>query len=156
MTTRDELIQKLDAAYQDYRSAIDGLTEPEFEKKWLDSAWGAREITAHITGWLGQLGAGLERMSRGERPQVEGEMDWTAQGDEWNARFAEHAMGKKHDQVIHELESGIASFKKAAMMLPEDRYGEGKTANRIFDGAGIVHFKEHADMIREWRSREGV
>jgi hypothetical protein len=156
MTTRDELIQKLDAAYQDYRSAIDGLTEPEFEKKWLDSAWGAREITAHITGWLGQLGAGLERMSRGERPQVEGEMDWTAQGNEWNARFAEHAMGKKHDQVIHELESGIASFKKAAMMLPEDRYGEGKTANRIFDGAGIVHFKEHADMIREWRSREGV
>jgi hypothetical protein len=156
MTTRDTLIQQLDAAYEDYRSAIDGLGEHEFEKKWLDNAWGAREITAHITGWLGQLGAGLERMSRGERPQPEGEMSWTDEGDAWNAKFAEHAKGKKHDQVLHELESGMDSFKKAAMLVPEDRYGEGKTTNRIFDGAGIVHFKEHADMIREWRSREGV
>jgi hypothetical protein len=28
MTSRDELIQRLDAAYQDYRSAIDDLDEP--------------------------------------------------------------------------------------------------------------------------------
>ena len=156
MTTRDQLMQQLDAAYQDYRSAIDDLGEPEFEKKWLDNSWGAREITAHITGWLGQLGAGLERMSRGERPQAEGDMDWTSEGDAWNAKFAEHAKGKKQDQVLHELESGMDSFKKAAMLLPEDRYGEGKTASRIFDGAGILHFKEHAEMIRDWRSREGV
>jgi hypothetical protein len=50
----------------------------------------------------------------------------------------------------------MQSFKASAMKVPEDRYGENKTANRIFDGAGIVHFKEHADMIREWRQREGV
>ena len=30
-----------------------------------------------------------------------------------------------------------------------------RAANRIFDGAGTEHFKEHADIIREWRSREG-
>lgn len=156
MTTRDQLIQQLDAAYQDFRSSIDGLGEPEFEKKWLDNSWGAREITAHITGWLGQLGSGLERMSRGERPQAEGDMNWTSEGDAWNAKFAEHTKGKKQEQVLHELESGMESFKKAALRVPEDRYGEGKTTNRIFDGAGIIHFKEHADMIREWRSREGV
>jgi hypothetical protein len=40
--------------------------------------------------------------------------------------------------------------------VPEDRYGEGKTANKLFAGAGIEHFQEHADVIREWRSREGV
>jgi hypothetical protein len=79
-----------------------------------------------------------------------------SEGQAWNATFADHAMGKKHGQILHELESGMASFREAAMMLPEDRYGEGKTANRMFEGAGIGHFKEHADMIREWRSREGV
>jgi len=154
MSTRDELIQQLDAAHEDFRSAIDGLSEPEFEKKWLDGSWGAREITAHITGWLGQLGGGLERMSRGEKPQPEGE-DWSVP-DPFNATFADHVMGKKHPQVLHELESGMNAFKEAAMKVPEDRYGEGKTASRIFDGAGISHFKEHADVIREWRSREGV
>lgn len=155
MTSRDQLIQRLDAAYLDYRSAIEDLDEPHFDKKWLDGRWGAREITAHITGWLGQLGGGLERMSRGEKPQPEG-VDWVADGERWNATFAEHARGKKHDQILHELASGMESFKKAALLLPEDRYGEGKTANRLFDGAGIVHFKEHGDMIREWRSREGI
>jgi hypothetical protein len=154
MTTRDELIQRLDTAYADYRSAIDGLDERQFDQKWLDGGWGVREITAHITGWLGTLAGGLERMSRGERPAPEGE-NWT-EPDPYNAKFAEHAKGKQQDQIMHELERGMESFKKAAMMVPEDRYGEGKTANRIFDGAGIEHFKEHADMVREWRGREGI
>jgi hypothetical protein len=154
MAMRDELIQRLDAAYQDYRSTIEDLHESQFDKKWLDGRWGAREITAHITGWLGTLAGGLERMSRGERPAPEGE-DWTVP-DPYNATFAEHAKGKKHDQILHELANGMESFKKAAIKVPEDRYGEGKTANRIFDGAGIEHFKEHADVIREWRSREGI
>jgi len=154
MTSRDELIQRLDTAYEDYRSTIEDLNEPQFDKKWLDGQWGAREITAHITGWLGTLAGGLERMSRGERPAPEGQ-DWSAP-DPYNATFAEHAKGKKHDQILDELEHGMEAFKKAAMMLPEDRYGEGKTANRIFDGAGIVHFKEHAAMVRDWRRREGI
>jgi hypothetical protein len=154
MTTRDQLIQELDAAYQDYRSTLEGLSERQFENKWLDGQWGVREITAHITGWLGQLSGGLERMSRGEKPAPEGE-DWTVP-DSYNSTFAEHSKGKRHDQIIHELEHGMVAFKESAMLVPEDRYGEGKTANRIFDGAGISHFKEHADMIREWRSREGV
>jgi hypothetical protein len=154
MTTRDELIQRLDAAYQDYRSAVEGLGEPQFDKKWLDGQWGAREITAHLTGWLGQLSGGLERMSRGEKPQPEG-VDWS-DSDRWNATFASHAKGKKHAQILEELEHGMESFKEAAMMVPEDRYGEGKTANRLFDGAGIVHFAEHAAVIRLWRGREGI
>ena len=154
MSTRDDLIQQLDAAYADYHSVVAGLTEKQFENKWLDGQWGVREITAHITGWLGQLASGLERMSRGEKPAPEG-VDWS-DSDSWNARFADHARGKKHEQILHELEHGLASFKAAALKLSEDRYGEGKTANRLFDGAGIVHFKEHADMVREWRTREGI
>jgi len=154
MTSRDELIGRLDAAYEDYRSAVAGLGEPQFDKKWLDGRWGAREITAHITGWLGVLGGGLERMSRGEKPAPEGE-DWTVP-DPYNAKFAEHAKGKKHEQILDELDHGLESFKKATMKVPEERYGEGKTANRIFDGAGIEHFAEHAAVIRSWRNREGI
>ena len=93
-------------------------------------------------------------MARGERPVPEGQ-DWTAP-DPYNATFAEYAKGKQRDQALHELENSLESFKAAAMKVPEDRYGEGKTANRIFEGAGIEHFKEHADAIREWRSREGI
>ncbi len=154
MYRRAELLQQLDEAYGDFREAIAGLNERQFEMKWLDRRWGVREIAAHITGWLGQLGAGLERMSRGEKPQPEG-TDWS-DVDRWNSTFAGHARGKRHDRILHELEHALDSFKQSAMKLPEDRYAEGKTANRLFDAAGIGHFKLHTEMIREWRSHGGV
>lgn len=145
---RARLIRELETAYEEFLAAIEGMGESNFEKKWLDRKWGVREIAAHIAGWLGQLGAGLERMSRGEKPS--GPHDWS-DVDRWNATFAEHARGKRRHEVLHELDHAMAAFKKAALLLPEERYGEGKTANRFFDAAGISHFREHARMIREWR-----
>ncbi len=148
MSERDRLIEDLDRAYEEFLEAVEGLGERDFEKKWLDGKWGAREITAHLAGWLGQLGAGLERMSRGEKPS--GDHDWS-NVDVWNETFAEHAKGKRRHEVLHELGHALAAFKKAALLVLDDRYGEGKTANKLFDAAGIAHFREHAAVIGEWR-----
>lgn len=153
MSERGRLIEDLDKAYEEFMAAVEGLGERNFEHKWLDGKWGAREITAHLAGWLGQLAAGLERMSRGEKPS--GDHDWS-NVDEWNATFAEHAKGKRRHEIEHEIGHALAAFKKAALLVPEDRYGEGKTANKLFDGAGISHLREHAQMIREWRERESA
>lgn len=155
MAMRDDLISELDEAYREFRAAVEGLSEHHFEKKWLDDRWGVREIAAHVAGWLGQLGAGMQRMSRGERPAREGERDWN-DVDGWNATFARHAMGKRQEEVLHELEQARESFTEAARMLPEDRFGEGKTANRMFDAAGAPHMRTHTQMVREYRQRENV
>lgn len=152
MSTKQQLLQELDAAYNDFLSTFADLDEHEFDTKWLDSKWGVREIVAHITGWLGQLGGGLERMSRGEKPTPEG-VNWT-DTQPWNEIFAQHVMGKRKEQVLDELERALNAFKDAAARVPDDRFGEGKTANRMFDGAGIEHMREHAAMIREWRQRQ--
>lgn len=148
---RDRLIQELEAAYAEFLATLEGMSERQFEEKWLDAKWGAREIAAHLAGWLGQLGAGLERMGRGEKPS--GNHDWS-DIDQWNTTFADHARGKRRHEVLHELDHALAAFKEAALLLPEDRFGEGKTANRLFDAAGIAHFREHAEMIREWRHQK--
>jgi Protein of unknown function (DUF1706) len=149
--TRQDLLAEFDDSYREFRSVLDDVAEPDFEKIWLDGRWRVREITAHVSGWLGQLGAGMERMARGERPSKEGERPWT-DVDEWNEVFAGHAQGKRKEQVLHELESAANSFKAAAMKVPEERFGEGKTANQMFAAAGAPHFQEHAEMIREWRA----
>jgi hypothetical protein len=36
---------------------------------------------------------------------------------------------------------------RALEALPDDRFGEGKTVNRIAAGAGFEHFREHARDI---------
>ena len=154
MGTKQELIAELRTAHHAFRSTLDGLDERQFDTKWLDGRWGAREIVAHHTGWLGQLGGGLERMARGERPTPEG-VDWT-EVDHWNETFAEHAKGKQKNEVLDELEHAMASFIEAANKLPDDRFGEGSTAAKMFDAAGISHFRESASVIRRWRETSGA
>jgi hypothetical protein len=148
MHTKRDLVRQLDEAHREFRSLVDGLDERTFDTKWLDGRWAVREVVAHLTGWHGKLASGLERMARGERPVPEGE-DWS-DTQPFNDTFAEHAKGKRHDQVLAELDAAVESFKRAAEHLPDDRFGEGKTANRMFDGAGIGHFREHGAVIREW------
>ena len=152
MSSKQQLMDQLDIAYQEFRSTFEDLDNHEFDVKWLDGRWGVREIVAHHVGWLGQFAGGLERMSRGERPSLPG-VDWT-DIQHWNDTFAEHTMGKHKDEVLNELRDALDAFKEAAARVPEDRFGEGKTANKMFDRAGISHFKEHTAMIRAWRSGE--
>jgi hypothetical protein len=154
VASKQELLAELDRSYEEFRSVAEAVDDGDFEKVWLDGRWRVREITAHLTGWLGQLGAGMERMARGERPTQEEETPWT-EVDKWNDVFADHAQGKRKDQVLAELQHAVDSFKEAAAKLPEERFGEGKTANQMFDLAGISHFREHAEMIREWRAGQG-
>lgn len=153
MTTQGQLVEELDAAHHQFRSTVEDLDERAFDTKWIDGKWGVREIAAHLTGWHGKLASGLERMSRGERPVPEGE-DWS-DPQPYNEIFAEHAKGKLRDEVLAELEAAVRAFKEAAGQLPDERFAEGKTATRMFDLAGISHFKEHTEMIRAWREREG-
>jgi hypothetical protein len=152
VSSKQQLLNDLYEAYREFLSTVDGLGEIEFETKWVDGRWGVREIVAHHTGWLGQLGGGLERMGRGERPTPDG-VDWT-EVDRWNAIFAEHARGKRQGEVLSELEHALRVFKEAAQKLPEERFGDGKTASRMVDLAGISHFKESAEMVRRWRRGE--
>jgi hypothetical protein len=94
-------------------------------------------------------------MSRGERPELEGELPWT-EVDKWNEVFASHAKGKRHHEILAELNHALDSFKEAAAKLPEERFEPGKTAVKMFDAAGIEHFREHAEMVRVWRGRTGA
>jgi hypothetical protein len=145
--SRDQLISELDSAYAEFCSAVEGMSEEQFQRKFMDDEWGAKEIVAHITGWHGELGSGLERMARGERPVPEGE-NWD-NPDPYNKVFAEHATGKTKEQVLRELEASVQHFKEAAMKLPEERFADGKTGYKLFQGAGIEHFREHLADIRQ-------
>ena len=107
-----------------------------------------REIVAHLAGWHREFGTGLERMARGERPTPEG-VDWS-DVQHWNDVFAAGAQGKDKAHVLQEFDDQVARFRRLAEELPEERFGPGKAATRILDGAGTGHFRTHAAMIRDW------
>lgn len=145
---KQHVIQAEREGYSAFRESISGLTDEEMKTPAFGT-WGVREVVAHIAGWHEQLGLGLERVARGERPTPEG-VDWS-DVDGWNARFAAGAEGQSPQELLSLLDERVERFLAALDAVPGDRFGEGKTVNRLAAGAGYSHFQEHAREIAEAR-----
>lgn len=147
-TDKQGVIADYRQAYSEFRMAVEGLTEEQMSSPFLDS-WSVREVVGHIAGWHDQLATGLERMAQGQRPTPEG-VDWSdVQG--FNTRFAQDVSGRRPAELIQELDTRAQRFVSALQSLPDDRFGDGKTVNRMAAAAGYEHFREHANDIRAAR-----
>lgn len=144
MSEKQTVIEQSRAAYQEFMEAVKGLDEQALTKPFLDE-WSVREIGGHLIGWLEQMTTGLQRMARGERPSPEG-VDWS-DVQRWNGQFASGVAGRGVMELVHDLESRLEGLVAAVQALPDDRFGAGKTVNRMVDAAAIHHFKEHAEEI---------
>lgn len=146
-------LQQLDAEYQNLLAALQGLDDRAMSKRFYD-AWSVKDILAHIGGWWHQSTDMLTRMSRGEKPVPEG-VDYS-DPDKWNARFAAAMRPQSGETIIADMRQAYANYVRAAQLIPEDRFGEGKTATRILDGNGFGHIREHLPAIKEYRQSIGV
>jgi uncharacterized protein (TIGR03083 family) len=151
-------INELRDEYADFRATLKGLEPPQLEQPFLDG-WSVKEIVAHVAGWENEMVAALERMARGERPTPEG-VDYS-NPDAWNARFAVDAAPISAPTVLARWDQTHQNFVRAAEALPAERYGEKEdgslmTANRMLEGNGFGHYREHIAQIASWRTREGI
>ena len=148
MSDKQTVIQDYRAAYSEFRMAVEGLTDEAMTKPFLDQ-WSVREVLGHIAGWHDKLTVGLQRVAQGQRPTPEGE-DWSdIQG--MNAGFAQGVTARRASDRIQQLDTKANEFVSALEALPDDRFGENKTLNRMAAGAGYHHFREHASQIKEAR-----
>lgn len=150
---KTELLAKLEDEFQALLGAVDGLTDEQMLTEWFGD-WSVRDILGHVIGWHHEMDDVLERIARGERPVPEG-VDYS-DPDPWNARFAETWNQASPAAIVEELIASKELFVKAAKLVPEERFAEGKSAQRIVTTTGINHYREHAPQIAEWRKKEGI
>ena len=153
MSDKQSTLELLDKEYQNLRQAIDGLDEEQLPRVWFGS-WSVKDIVAHVLGWEREMTGALQRMARGERPTPEG-VDYS-DVNKWNAKFAGEMINISPQTVLAAWRQVHMNYVKAAKAVPDDRYGEGKTANRLLEASGFGHYREHAPQILEWRNREGL
>jgi hypothetical protein len=96
----------------------------------------------------------MRRMARGEKPTPEG-VDYT-DSDAWNARFAGAMAAQNGETVVAMLRQSYANYVRAAKDIPDDRFGEGKTINRLLEGSGFGHYAEHLPALQEYRKKLGA
>jgi hypothetical protein len=145
---KQSALQKVEAGFGEVLAAVSGLNEDQMSRRFYGD-WNAKDILAHIAGWHEQMTAAMQRMARGERPTPEG-VDYS-DSDAWNARFAAAMRPQSGDTAVAVLRQSFANFVRAARAIPDERYGEGKTVNRILEGNGYGHYEEHLPALQEYR-----
>ncbi len=158
MSDKQSTLQLVDQEYQNLRKAIEGLDNDQLSRVWFGD-WSVKDIVAHVCGWEREMTVALQRIANGERPTPEG-VDWS-QTDEWNASFSLAMAQISPQTVLAAWQQTHANYVKAANAVPGDRYGakdDGtpNAVNRLLEGSGHGHYREHAPQILEWRQREGL
>ena len=150
---KQSAVKQVEDGFGALLDAVQGLDEPAMSKRFY-GAWNAKDILAHVSGWHHQMSVSMERMARGEKPTPEG-VDYS-DADAWNARFSSAMTAQSAGTVIADLRQSFATYVRAAKAIPDDRYGEGKTINRLLEGSGWGHYAEHLAAIQEHRKSLGL
>jgi hypothetical protein len=140
-------LNEVESGFRELLAAVQGLDERAMSVRFYGS-WNVKDILAHIAGWQHTMTGALERMGRGERPTPEG-VDYS-DADAWNAKFASAMRGQNGSTVLADLQQSFANYLRAAKALPDDRFGEGKTVNKLLEASGSGHYKEHLPAIKEF------
>ncbi|MEX0749587.1 MAG: maleylpyruvate isomerase N-terminal domain-containing protein [Dehalococcoidia bacterium] len=142
-------LAKLDEQFNALLTSIKGLDEATMSQQFYGD-WNVKDILAHIAGWQHTMREAMERMARGEKPVPEG-VDYT-DADAWNAGFASAMKAQNAETIIANLRQAYANYARAAAAIPNDRYGEGKTINRLLEASGYGHIQEHLPEIQSFAS----
>jgi hypothetical protein len=152
MSNLDKLLADLEHSFAGLQESYEGLTHQQKLERWFGK-WCIYDVFSHVIGWHHEMDDALERIARGEKPTPEG-VDYSS-ADEWNDRFIETWVQSSGEAVQQELEVSKNLFVKAAKLVPDEKYEEGRAAYRILHGTAIDHYREHAEAISEWRKSKG-
>jgi uncharacterized damage-inducible protein DinB len=145
-------------AREELLAALDGIPAERRAEGWYGpEAWSLHDIVAHLFEWQNGFAHALERIARGERPEIP-DYDPSASNDVFNALVVERNRGMEWDGLIAHLHAAAlrheAAVKNLAGKITPDRFEEGRTARRLADSAG--HDQEHIPAILEWRRQQRI
>lgn len=145
LNTKAEILTALDAAYADLETTLDTVDQPHAEWPQAVGSWSVVNVLQHLDGWLTEMHETVQRLGRGERPNPDG-TDYS-NVDAWNAKFVEVRGTQTLTEARTAFHQSHAAFRTALDAVGVERYGEGRTVNRIAYLACIEHYQEHAQEI---------
>ena len=146
---KQQQIERSRAEFARLMGELAGKDESALTATAIDE-WSVREVLAHIAGWLLLDADIMRRLARGERPLPEGED--RGSGDTRNPGYALADAAKSAATVIDELRAAFNEFITAAEAVPEERFADGRTSQRIMQGNGFAHVNEHREQIEAFFS----
>lgn len=152
MAVKAAVHHQLERAWADLCALVESVPEEGREKPGVVGGWTLKDLLGHIAFWSGRAAETL-RCACNDRlddaPIGEGD-SWV---DEWNER--EYSIRK--DRPFMEVRAEfLRNYKEANACLdeaPEEKINAKLRGNEVasyFAGDTFLHYREHAEHIREW------
>jgi hypothetical protein len=135
--------------------ACDALKEGQRLEKWYGTTeWSLHDIAAHIAVWQDAAARGLEQLSRGDAPDIEG---WDGDDDAYNASTVELFASAPWAEVMTALRHARERHESASELVRSvaaEGLASGTTGHRLLF-LPSTHDGEHIEAILEWRRAHG-
>ena len=145
MTDRATVLEELAASHAELMRRLERIDAAHGEWAGAIGDWSVVNMLQHMSGWLDEMSDGIERMSRGQRPTPEG-VDYD-DADLFNQGAVERAGEQGWEEARAVFDAAYERFRTTLAGFDEGRFGEGKTVNRMVEGAATGHFKEHVEDL---------
>ena len=144
--TADALMAEEDRLWGELHGLVDSLPRDKVEEPgYFREGWSAKDLVAHIGGWLAQAGAVLERVRFGTyRPE---EIDIDAINAATYAAMHEVPFNDVRAQAVAARNQMLRAWRS----LPE----RSDEADRWIRKSGPEHYQEHLPRLREWVAEVG-
>src|SRR5690606_22818225 len=124
------IIEANQAARAELMEAVDALTPEQRQERWFGD-WSLHDIVAHLYEWQNGYAHALERIARGERPEIP-DYNPEAGDDEFNALVTARNEHLSWEELVAHLraarERHEAAVRNLAGRVTAERFEEGRTA----------------------------
>ena len=150
--TRDQLLARIETAWQAFRSSYAGLPEERLLQPGVAGGWSVKDTIAHVSWWEDEALTHLPHIMAGCRPP---RYSVTYGGiDAFNALMTE----RKRELTLAEVQAHAAKTHERLLALlqtvPDDQITTETRFRRRLRLDTYGHYPIHTELIRVWRGQQ--
>ncbi len=146
---RDQLLTRLDRAWQALGDSFAGLTEARMMQPGVAGSWSVKDVLAHVTTWEEEALQHLPTILAGGKPP---RYSVSFGGiNAFNAQMTERKKNLSLEDVLRQMKNTHRRFVEYLRGIPEDQFRGETPFRRRLRLDTYSHYAKHAAAIRNWR-----
>jgi hypothetical protein len=152
--TREQLLQRLERAWQEFQASSAGLSDAKIIQPGVVENWSVKDILAHVTTWEEEALKYLPLIVTGRKPPRYA----TTYGglDAFNAQMA----GRKRDLPLAEVRRQLDDTHRRLLdyiaTVPEEQFTRETPFRHRLRLDTYSHYPIHTRSILEWRAQRAM
>lgn len=147
--TRDQLLARIETAWQAFRSSYAGLAEEDLLRPGIAGDWSVKDFIAHVSWWEEEALTHLPHILAGGQPP---RYSVTYGGiDAFNALMAKRAQRLSLAEVVLQAQETHERLLAFLQTVPDDQITTETRFRRRLRLDTYSHYPIHTAAIRTWR-----